>query len=355
MTTIMTKPLSDALVYITTGVKGGIGKSVTSTLLAHYLAFQKNKEVKIINCDAKIHSIEYAHDEIAGRMISPTGWPITVFADPLADDRTYERIFQRISTVWADWEKAHPDKSIDDLPRFIIDMPGQNEGLQHLDFLQILSQMYSAAILWLMDSDTACLEALANTWLRIKALDSSETLKPTIVVPGLSDASGQPDYKQMDAWHLSALREEMQYKPAQNGQYIDELWIEKIPSNLLQWLKDYDLSIQAVIKKKFTDTRSYEGRTAPKPVPISSFSSIGFKNYMVRFQKNIEQVQGYIYPLTNDWKENILDELADDAELEAMESTNETNNINNNSNEGLDETVENHEENHVFGRPKGKN
>lgn len=251
----MITTLDNACVVMTTGVKGGIGKSITASLFVDYFSrFRKLKTV-VVNCDAKITTIEKAYRKLENDLVQ-------VLSRPLFDDRTYETILRDIDEIWSSWRGRGGEGK--DKPRIVIDMPGQNEGMQHSEFVNILVEEYEAAILWLMAPDAACVEALS-------AALRGGMHKPVPTMPGIELRPGIHDEAMMNQWLTSSLRKQYGYEDK------NEFWVERLPENLLQPLKENEWSVQAIIERRHPF--------------VTSLTSRSFGNYMNRFAERVAKVE----------------------------------------------------------------
>lgn len=247
--------LDKAPVVMTTGVKGGIGKSITASLFVDYFSRLRGLKTVVVNCDARITTIEKAYRKLDSDKVQ-------VLSRPLFDDRTYETILRDIDEIWASWRDRGGEE--EDKPRLVVDMPGQNEGMQHLEFVNILVEEYGAAILWLMAPDAACVEALS-------AALAGGMRKPVPTMPGIELRPGIHDETMMNQWLTSKVRKEYGYENK------NEFWVERLPENLLQPLKENEWSVQAIVERRHPF--------------VTSLTSRSFGNYMNRFAERVAKVE----------------------------------------------------------------
>ena len=246
------KMLKDCKVLVTTGVKGGIGKTFTAFFMADMHSRIMKENVVIINCDARISSIGTAYRNANDSRVS-------VVDVPLFDDRSYEEIIKTIENSRMDFDTKMPLEE-ELCPCVIVDMPGQHEGTQHLEFIDVLTDEFDAALLWLIDADVSCIDALEQARV--------DGMKPP--VPCIAGV----DRKAMHQWHRWV---QSDVRKAYGYSEKNELWIEELPSNLLPLMKE-DLLAPCVIVNK--------GHPA-----VTSLSSRGMSNFMTRFARDVERVE----------------------------------------------------------------
>lgn len=226
--------LAEKKILLITGVKGGVGKSISTTLLTDFYCRYKRYNVALVNCDARVDTIEMAHEGIN---------EIKIYQIPLVNNSAYSKINAQI--------EAHKQAGNDDV--MLIDMPGQSEFNQIREFWEILDEN-DVTILWVMNNDRACMAAF---W----AAKEAGMPRPVPVIAGY-----EPEY--MEAYLDSRTR--LQYRLDES----QELWIEPIADNILPHLKA-GYSVADIIGKAER---------------VTSIEARAMRHYMDRFAAKVEAV-----------------------------------------------------------------
>lgn len=243
-----TQRLDECRVLVTTGVKGGVGKTITAFLMTDLHSRMLEHNVLLINCDARIGSIATAYRAAKDPRVQ-------VVDVPLVDDRSYETILKAIERSRLGSDGTELDEAV--MPYVIVDMPGQHEGSQHMEFVDVLLDENEAALLWLVDADVSCIDAM-------EAAREGGMKPPVPCIPGM-------DKESMYRWMVSKVRADYGFTEE------NELWIPQIPLNILPFIKEDLLTPRSIIEKTASG--------------VTSLSARGMQNYMVRFRDLVAGVR----------------------------------------------------------------